>query len=915
MGADRDIPVRRDERVPPPLARPSIGCRLVGWSLLLGVAFLALSARLAAKEPDWDKPFDKPLYLVHISETSTERGPEKRDVYILHPNQPDDNGILLTSDSYGSQYINKAETAGGPFTTRRQVCDKVKAIPPEKLSLGFDCRQLWALTDCREICKKSLEYGTWDGKNEKPPCTCVCQFGYEILERLEGQFCIPCDQVCPERNEDPHSVFDPSASAPNVCACRCETGYTDEDSDKCVKVECPGRAQSIADLRAASPSFTCPPYRMLNRHCCCEEGAQPWGGVCQKEVDLPPERRQWGRVTAQFVDRVDVLTATLVSKGYTSETLPPATYQPGSYPPGTVVFWVVEGTDKNGKWTRSRYAHVSVVVNKDGDQMEMGAEQVGTFKAGAPPNPPKSTLQNATYTPCEVWLPPKQGTNVKPGVGRLLQMPRGAIPKKSKTETQRWEWTCYGFVKAVAETYVAVPDPGAPLPPQLQQNQAVQTPMKDPPGVPFTLELQQGALYGHGLALDLFLPGGFVEFTDRFLVEVAEDGSSQVYVFDGQANYYSDADGSMTHVPPDRMVSVRDGVASDPRPFDAGSLDRWWKEGTSFEVGGLAIGLGGLAAAGSCLALLAVGCLIVWQVSHRRRSAGPAARARKPAANPRPGQPPPTLAGWGRLSVIQGLAEPAAVRLDRAVLTVGRNSTSDLVLLDGLVSRRHAEIRHEEGQAVLHDLASTNGTFVNGQRVRGFCPLRPGDVISLGHTRLVFQERASGRGQPSPQPHPTAGAPQPSRVSLILDRPVLTIGRASNSDLVLVDSHVSRRHAQIRREQGGIFLYDLGSSNGTFVNSQRVSGAIPLRPGDRIQVGHTELVFRTGTPSQQPLADRGRLVVRRGKASRRSLGLDKPVVTIGRGSESDLVLEDGRVSRRHAEIRQEQGMAILCDLA
>jgi adenylate cyclase len=71
------------------------------------------------------------------------------------------------------------------------------------------------------------------------------------------------------------------------------------------------------------------------------------------------------------------------------------------------------------------------------------------------------------------------------------------------------------------------------------------------------------------------------------------------------------------------------------------------------------------------------------------------------------------------------------------------------------------------------------------------------------------------------------------------------LGRAVANDVVLVDDRVSRRHATIHAQgEREFWLVDLGSRNGTFVNSRRVSQPTRLRDGDRIQVGPFHLVFR-----------------------------------------------------------------------
>jgi hypothetical protein len=70
---------------------------------------------------------------------------------------------------------------------------------------------------------------------------------------------------------------------------------------------------------------------------------------------------------------------------------------------------------------------------------------------------------------------------------------------------------------------------------------------------------------------------------------------------------------------------------------------------------------------------------------------------------------------------------------------IGRSRECDLVLDDPNVSRRHAELRREDGGWAVHDLGSTNGIKLNGQRSRGG-RLSPGDEITLGLSRLTFEQ-------------------------------------------------------------------------------------------------------------------------------------------------------------------------------
>ena len=67
-----------------------------------------------------------------------------------------------------------------------------------------------------------------------------------------------------------------------------------------------------------------------------------------------------------------------------------------------------------------------------------------------------------------------------------------------------------------------------------------------------------------------------------------------------------------------------------------------------------------------------------------------------------------------------------------------------------------------------------------------------------------------------------------------------SIGRSSASDIVLKnDDYASGRHAQLTRHGGLLYVEDMGSTNGTFVNGRKAVGATPLRHGDTVRIGST----------------------------------------------------------------------------
>jgi predicted component of type VI protein secretion system len=93
-----------------------------------------------------------------------------------------------------------------------------------------------------------------------------------------------------------------------------------------------------------------------------------------------------------------------------------------------------------------------------------------------------------------------------------------------------------------------------------------------------------------------------------------------------------------------------------------------------------------------------------------------------------------------QLIMRSGPTPGAAFALEGDQLTIGRDSTNEITINDAEVSRRHARLTFQGGKFVLEDLGSTNGTFVNGQRLAGPRVLKAGEVVSFGEQIvLVFE--------------------------------------------------------------------------------------------------------------------------------------------------------------------------------
>ena len=85
-----------------------------------------------------------------------------------------------------------------------------------------------------------------------------------------------------------------------------------------------------------------------------------------------------------------------------------------------------------------------------------------------------------------------------------------------------------------------------------------------------------------------------------------------------------------------------------------------------------------------------------------------------------------------------GSSDSREYQLSKRTVTIGSHRSNDVVIDDNTVSRRHATITHKTGGFELADLGSTNGTLVNGKRVRAPIPLGRGDEIKFGSARYTF---------------------------------------------------------------------------------------------------------------------------------------------------------------------------------
>jgi pSer/pThr/pTyr-binding forkhead associated (FHA) protein len=235
-----------------------------------------------------------------------------------------------------------------------------------------------------------------------------------------------------------------------------------------------------------------------------------------------------------------------------------------------------------------------------------------------------------------------------------------------------------------------------------------------------------------------------------------------------------------------------------------------------------------------------------------------------------------------------------------ASLVFGREAGCDVVVAGKDVSRRHAEIVHTPRGYLVVD-SSTNGTFVNEEQVQGQRILARTDVIRIGEEQFRFYAEAApltASAPPAPAPaaspeqlkHTVHGIeavapPSPPRPTgtafasflvrsgglmgqrLPVKTPVVNLGRADYNDIVLPDPSISTSHAKLQRREGVWVLVDLDSTNGTFVEGERVKGEAPLGPGAMVRLGDVQLLFEPVDEKQGVLKGGGTQVLRAAHSS------------------------------------------------
>lgn len=174
------------------------------------------------------------------------------------------------------------------------------------------------------------------------------------------------------------------------------------------------------------------------------------------------------------------------------------------------------------------------------------------------------------------------------------------------------------------------------------------------------------------------------------------------------------------------------------------------------------------------------------------------------------------------------------ISLTRDAITVGRALDNDLVLSAEIVSGHHARVFNKAGEYFIEDTHSLNGVYINANNTRISQPtaIRETDEIFLGSYRVPAGELLAKFATSGP-----TFIGQQALEPLEFTGESMVIGRDPGCDHRIDFPVVSWHHARITRTEAGIYVEDLKSRNGTYVDGKRISAKTLVKPGQEISLG------------------------------------------------------------------------------
>lgn len=248
---------------------------------------------------------------------------------------------------------------------------------------------------------------------------------------------------------------------------------------------------------------------------------------------------------------------------------------------------------------------------------------------------------------------------------------------------------------------------------------------------------------------------------------------------------------------------------------------------------------------------------------------------------------------WGWLEYRNGNFHGQRLALKRSIVTIGRSEDNDIWLDDDMASRNHAELAWDKELVYITDCDSLNGVLLNGKRIRRTALVETGDLLEIGGHRFLYtQTELSGPAneQDDPLSHhiwQSAAALQTDSEKLEKLPLPMTQLLANGLDSLAIDP--PKTDIPTKEEIHPLPVTLPGEIASTFAEQ------------DTAEINQVSSLPR---PVEVPML----FIIRDGEAAGQSFVLNQPIVTIGRGSECNVVINDASISRQHAQVlRQANG--------
>lgn len=202
---------------------------------------------------------------------------------------------------------------------------------------------------------------------------------------------------------------------------------------------------------------------------------------------------------------------------------------------------------------------------------------------------------------------------------------------------------------------------------------------------------------------------------------------------------------------------------------------------------------------------------------------------------------------------------------------IGKHPTNSVVINHPNMQDFHAEIVKKDPDIFILNLNPEYVVGVNGKRIQKAAKIKENDIIQLGKVKIKLAEpstevKSSAPASDLPQEWGLQTSASWAPQSFYPVENTCIVGRDESCDITVPVSHLSRQHAQLTVAGGYMIIKDLGSTNGTFLNGERITQG-RARPGDKIKfdvVSFTvtgpesdgdKTIVRPGTIAAAPIAE------------------------------------------------------------